>query len=81
VDKIEEFELKIIFLKSGEMNFSLKQALKMFVIFACAIGVVGTSVMITNKNTDNAKSKNDSLWMAVILAVMIVVIKDKITLF
>ena len=43
------------------MNFSLKQALKVLVVFACAVGVIGTSVMITNKNTNNAKSKNDSL--------------------
>ena len=34
----------------------------MLVVFACAVGIVGTSVMITNKNTDNAKNKNDSLW-------------------
>ena len=47
------------------MNFSLKQALKVLVVFACAVGVVGTSVMITNKNTDNAKNKNDSLWNVV----------------
>ena len=47
------------------MEFSLKQALKVLVVFACAVGVVGTSVMITNKNTDNAKNKNDSLWNVV----------------
>ena len=47
------------------MNFSLKQALKVLVVFACAVGVLGTSVMITNKNTDNAKNKNDSLWNVV----------------
>ena len=47
------------------MNFSLKQALKVFLIFACAIGVASASIIITNKNNDNAKSKNDSLWNVV----------------
>ena len=47
------------------MNFSLKQALKVFLIFACAIGVTSASIIITNKNNDNAKSKNDSLWNVV----------------
>ena len=47
------------------MEFSLKQALKVFLIFACAIGVASASIIITNKNNDNAKSKNDSLWNVV----------------
>ena len=47
------------------MNFSLKQALKVFLIFTCAIGVASASIIITNKNNNNAKSKNDSLWNVV----------------
>ena len=47
------------------MNFSLNQALKIFLIFACAIGVASASIIITNKNNNNAKSKNDSLWNVV----------------
>lgn len=44
------------------MDFSMKQVLKVVVVLACAVAVVGTSIVLTNKNNSNAQNKNDSLW-------------------
>ena len=47
------------------LDFSIKRALEVAVIFACAIGVGSTAIIMTNNNNDRTKSKNDGLWSLV----------------
>ena len=47
------------------MDFSIKQALTVVVVLVCAVEVVATEIVMTNKNNESTSSKNDNLWNSI----------------
>lgn len=47
------------------MDFSIKQALTVVVVLVCAVAVIGTTIVMTNKNNESTNSKNDNLWNSI----------------
>lgn len=43
------------------MNFSMKQALKVVVVLACAIAAVATTILMTKNNNESSNTKSDEL--------------------
>lgn len=46
------------------MDFSIKQALTV-VVLVCAVAVVATAIVMTNKNNESTNTKNDNLWNSI----------------
>lgn len=47
------------------MDFSIKQALTVVVVLVCAVTVVATAIVMTNKNNESTNTKNDNLWNSI----------------
>lgn len=47
------------------MDFSIKQALTVVVVLVCAVAVVATAIVMTNKNNEYTNTKNDNLWNSI----------------
>lgn len=47
------------------MDFSIKQALTVVVVLVCAVAVVATAIVMTDKNNKSTSSKNDNLWNSI----------------
>lgn len=47
------------------MDFSIKQALTVVVVLVCAVAVVATAIVMTNKNNEFTNTKNDNLWNSI----------------
>lgn len=47
------------------MDFSIKQALTVVVVLVCAVAVVSTAILMTNKNNKSTNTKNDNLWNSI----------------